>query len=220
MGRENRQACPYTASKSADLSRKLSWNRNSRYHWRRSSGDIWPWCVRVCGLWMKIKLFCGSMACLSVCWRFISRWDLERHGIYMMSQLTTLLYFEAFDGDSPKKKNLAKMQIFTQKTEGSTLGDSQASQNKTMKFFFVYYGNLDFFWQLLPTSCIVGVWFWPMKLQQTLSLLVDLNLNPLVWSVVMQIKLQPLVWNWRESFSQPIETVERLNQLAVLWFMH
>jgi hypothetical protein len=57
-------------------------------------------------------------------------------------------------------------------------------------------------------------------LQQTLSLLVDLNLNPLVWSVVMQIKLQPLVWNWRESFSQPIETVERLNQLAVLWFMH
>ena len=44
------------------------------------------------------------MACLSVCWRFISRWDLERHGIYMMSQLTTLLYFEAFDGDSPKKK--------------------------------------------------------------------------------------------------------------------
>ena len=51
---------------------------------------------------MKIKLFCGSMACLSVCWRFISRWDLERHGIYMMSQLTTLLYFEAFDGDSPK----------------------------------------------------------------------------------------------------------------------
>ena len=37
------------------------------------------------------------------------------------------------------------MQIFTQKTEGSTLGDSQASQNKTMKFFFVYYGNLDFF---------------------------------------------------------------------------
>ena len=102
MGRENRQACPYTASKSADLSRKLSWNRNSRYHWRRSSGDIWPWCVRVCGLWMKIKLFCGSMACLSVCWRFISRWDLERHGIYMMSQLTTLLYFEAFDGDSPK----------------------------------------------------------------------------------------------------------------------
>jgi len=28
------------------------------------------------------------------------------------------------------------MQIFTQKTEGSTLGDSQASQNKTMKFFF------------------------------------------------------------------------------------
>ena len=115
---------------------------------------------------------------------------------------------------------LAKMQIFTQKTEGSTLGDSQASQNKTMKFFFVYYGNLDFFWQLLPTSCIVGVWFWPMKLQQTLSLLVDLNLNPLVWSVVMQIKLQPLVWNWRESFSQPIETVQRLNQLAVLWFMH
>ena len=98
------------------------------------------------------------------------------------------------------------MQIFTQKTEGSTLGDSQASQNKTMKFFFVYYGNLDFFWQLLPTSCIVGVWFWPMKLQQTLSLLVDLNLNPLVWSVVMQIKLQlqPLVWNWRESFPQPI----------------
>ena len=89
--------------------------------------------------------------------------------------------------------------------------------------FFVYYGNLDFFWQLLPTSCIVGVWFWPMKLQQTLSLLVDLNLNPLVWSVVMQIKrftFQPLVWNWRESFSQPIETVERLNQLAVLWFMH
>ena len=115
---------------------------------------------------------------------------------------------------------LQKMQIFTQKTEGSTLGDSQASQNKTMKFFFVYYGNLDFFWQFLPTSCIVGVWFWPMKLQQTLSLLVDLNLNPLVWSVVMQIKLQPLVWNWRESFSQPIETVERLNQLAVLWFMH
>ena len=39
----------------------------------------------------------------------------------------------------------AKMQIFTQKTEGSTLGDSQASQNKTMKFFFVYYGNLDLF---------------------------------------------------------------------------
>ena len=104
MGRENRQACPYTAFKSADLSRKLSSNRNSRYHWCRSSGDIWPWCVRVCGLWMKIKLFCGSMACLSVCWRFISRWDLERHGIYMMSQLTTLLYFEAFDGDSPKKK--------------------------------------------------------------------------------------------------------------------
>ena len=28
------------------------------------------------------------------------------------------------------------MHIFTQKTEGSTLGDSQASQNKTMKFFF------------------------------------------------------------------------------------
>jgi len=109
---------------------------------------------------------------------------------------------------------------FYTKTEGSTLGDSQASQNKTMKFFFVYYGNLDFFWQLLPTSCIVGVWFWPMKLQQTLSLLVDLNLNPLVWSLVMQIKLQQLVWNWRESFSQPIETVERLNQLAVLWFMH
>ena len=53
---------------------------------------------------MKIKLFCGSMACLSVCWRFISRWDLERHGIYMMSQLTTLLYFEAFDGDSPKNR--------------------------------------------------------------------------------------------------------------------
>ena len=51
---------------------------------------------------MKTKLFCGSMACLSVCWRFISRWDLDRHGIYMMSQLTTLLYFEAFDGDSPK----------------------------------------------------------------------------------------------------------------------
>ena len=46
------------------------------------------------------------MACLSVCWRFISRWDLERHGIYMMSQLTTLLYFEAFDGDSPKKKKI------------------------------------------------------------------------------------------------------------------
>jgi len=27
------------------------------------------------------------------------------------------------------------------------------------------------------------------------STIVDLNLNPLVWSVVMQIKLQPLVWN-------------------------
>ena len=60
------------------------------------------------------------------------------------------------------------MQIFTQKLEGSTLGDSQASLNKTMKFFFVYYGNLDFFWQCLPASCIVGVCFWPMKLQQTL----------------------------------------------------
>ena len=51
---------------------------------------------------MKIKRFCGSMACLSVCWRFIIRWDLESHGIYMMPQLTTPLYFEAFDGDSPK----------------------------------------------------------------------------------------------------------------------
>ena len=102
----NRQACPYTASKSADLSRKLSWNRNSRYHWRCSSGDIniWPWCVRISGLWMKIKLFCGSLACLSVCWRFIIRWDLESHGIYKMLQLTTLLYFEAFDGDSPKNR--------------------------------------------------------------------------------------------------------------------
>ena len=87
------------------------------------------------------------------------------------------------------------MQIFTQKTEGSTLEHSEASPNKTMKFFFVYYGNLDFFWQILPTSCIVAVCFWPMKLQQTLSLLIDLNLNPLAWSVLMQIKLQPFVWN-------------------------
>ena len=45
---------------------------------------------------------CGSMACLSVYWRSIIRWDLESHGIYMMLQLTTLLYFEVFDGDSPK----------------------------------------------------------------------------------------------------------------------
>ena len=51
---------------------------------------------------MIIKLFCGSMACLSVCWRFNIRWELESPGIYMMSQLTTLLCFEAFDGDSPK----------------------------------------------------------------------------------------------------------------------
>ena len=29
-------------------------------------------------------------------------WDLTRHGISIMSQLTTLLYFEAFDGNSPK----------------------------------------------------------------------------------------------------------------------
>ena len=87
-------------------------------------------------------------------------------------------------------------------------------------FFFVYYGNLDFFWQILPTSCIVAVCFWPMKLQQTLSLLIDLNLNPLAWSVLMQIKLQPFVWNWKESFSQPIKLLQRLNQLAVLWFMH
>ena len=53
----------------------------------------------------KSFFFCGSMACLSVCWRFIIRWDLESHGIYMMLQLTTLLDFEAFDGDSPKRKN-------------------------------------------------------------------------------------------------------------------
>ena len=92
-------------------------------------------------------------------------------------------------------------------------------QNYEVFFLFIM-AIWTFFWQLLPTSYIVGVWFWPMKLQQTLSLLVDFNLNPLVWSVVMQIKLQPLVWNWRESFSQPIETVERLNQLTVLWFMH
>ena len=63
---------------------------------------------------MKIKLFCGSMACLSVCWRFIIRWDLESHGIYMMLQLTTLLYFEAFDGDYPKKEN-ALIHDITQK---------------------------------------------------------------------------------------------------------
>ena len=115
---------------------------------------------------------------------------------------------------------LQKCRFLHKKRKGQLWGILRPPRTKLWSFFFVYYGNLDFFWQLLPTSCIVGVWFWPMKLQQTLSLLVDLNLNPLVWSVVMQIKLQPLVWNWRESFSQPIETVERLNQLAVLWFMH
>ena len=52
----------------------------------------------------KSNFFCESITCLSVCWRFIIRWDLESHGIYMMSQLTTLLYFEAFDGDSPKNR--------------------------------------------------------------------------------------------------------------------
>ena len=43
----------------------------------------------------------------------------------------------------------AKMQIFTQKMEGSTLGESQASHNKTMKFF-VYYGNFEFFDMFFP----------------------------------------------------------------------
>ena len=33
---------------------------------------------------------------------FNTLWDLACHGVSMMSQLTTLLDFEAYDGDSPK----------------------------------------------------------------------------------------------------------------------
>ena len=113
---------------------------------------------------------------------------------------------------------LQKCRFLHKKRKGQLWGILRPPRTKLWSFFLFIMAIWGFF--DIPTSCIVGVWFWPMKLQQTLSLLVDLNLNPLVWSVVMQIKLQPLVWNWRESFSQPIETVERLNQLAVLWFMH
>ena len=105
---------------------------------------------------------------------------------------------------------LQKCRFLHKKRKGQLWGILRPPRTKQWSFFLVIMAIWTFFWQLLPTSCIVGVWFWPMKLQQTLSLLVDLNLNPLVWSVVMQIKLQPLVWNGRESFSQPIETVQRL----------
>ena len=104
MGRENRQACPYTASKSADLSRKLSSNRNSRYHWRRSSGE---YLALVCTRFVAYEWKSNFFVDLWHVWVYVggllvARWDLERHGIYMLSQLTTILYFEAFDGDSPK----------------------------------------------------------------------------------------------------------------------
>ena len=46
------------------------------------------------------------------------------------------------------------------------------------------------------------------------------NLKSTSYSIVMQIKLQPPVWNLRGSFSKPIETLQRQNQLAGLWFMH
>ena len=61
--------------------------------------------------------------------------------------------------------------------------------------FFVHYGNLDFFLTTFTHQLHSGCLILANKLEQTLSLLVDLNLNPLVWSVVMQTKLQPLVWN-------------------------
>ena len=50
------------------------------------------------------------------------------------------------------------MQIFTQKTEGSTLGDSQASQNKTMKFFCLLWQFglfLTTFTHQLHSGCLI-----------------------------------------------------------------
>ena len=71
---------------------------------------FWEYLALVCTrLWPmnENQTFLWIMACLSVCWRFIISliqhfMGPACHGIYMMSQLTTLLYFEAFDGDSPK----------------------------------------------------------------------------------------------------------------------
>ena len=100
----------------------------------------------------------------------------------------------------------AKMQIFTQKMEESTstLGNFQPSQNKTMKFFLFIMAIWSFFLHFLLTSCIVGVCFWPMKLQKTIILPIDLNLNPLAWSVVMQLTT---CVELKRKFFQPVETL-------------
>ena len=82
---------------------------------------------------------------------------------------------------------LQKCRFLHKKWKGQLWGILRPPRTKLWSFFLFIMAIWTFFWQFLPTSCIVGVWFWPMKLQQTLSLLVDLNLNPLVWSVVMQI---------------------------------
>ena len=89
---------------------------------------------------------------------------------------------------------LQKCRFLHKKRKGKLWGFSGLPE-QNYEVFFVPYGNLDFDLTTFTHQLHSGCWFWPMKLQQTLSVLVDLNLNPLVWSVVLQIKLQPLVWN-------------------------
>ena len=63
-------------------------------------------------------------------------------------------------------------------------------------FYFFIMAVWSFFFTTFTTELQSGCLVWPIKFQQTLRLRIDLNLNSLVWSVVMmQIKLQPLVWN-------------------------
>ena len=58
---------------------------------------------------------------------------------------------------------LQKCRFLHKKMEGSTWGDSQAPQTKLIvwSFFLFIMAIWIFFWQLWPTSCRVGVCFWP-----------------------------------------------------------
>ena len=68
-------------------------NENSRQHWRCSAGIGQILFERVCGLWLKMKHFCGIMACLNK-WSFWWLYNFNSYGNYLQRGTTLHTWFE------------------------------------------------------------------------------------------------------------------------------